>query len=193
MSATRGKHTATRAKTQSSSRASSKDRAVTRRGSYSSRASTSSRRKGERTRKRKPSARDASEVTGKSSFFARHRISLSIVFVVVVALAILYPVGQSYYQSLRETQRTQAELDAVNARNAEIQESNDALSTDEGIENEAVSELGWVEEGESAAIVTNADESSEGSKLPEQVDPDEIQAPQTWYYRVLDAIFFVHV
>ena len=103
----------------------------------------------------------------------------------------LYPVGQTYYQTVRSEQRLQAELDAVNARNDKISKQNEALGTDEGVENQARSEFGWTKEGESAGVVTNTDEQTDTSTtLPEQVDGSKIKAPQTWYYDILDKLFF---
>ena len=121
--------------------------------------------------------------------------ALVIVLVVVLVLGfILYPVGRSYYKSLREQQQLEATLEAIEQRNDEIQKQNDALETQEGIEAQAREELGWVSDGEESAVVTNIteDEDSTG-KLPEQVDEEKIQPPHTWYYDILDIVFFVNL
>ena len=120
------------------------------------------------------------------------RVGIVIVCLVVLAVVVLYPVGRTYYQTLRTEQRLQAQLDAVNARNDAVAAENEALQTQEGIENQARENLGWIKEGEEGAIVTNEQGSTDNtSKLPERVDENNIKAPQTWYYSILDAIFFV--
>lgn len=106
----------------------------------------------------------------------------------LLSFALLYPMGCTYYQAMREQQRYQAELDAVNARNDVIQQENDALQTDEGVESQARKELGWVKEGEQAVIISNSG-SNTSSGMPDQVDEDFIEAPHTWYYDILDVIF----
>lgn len=115
-------------------------------------------------------------------------IACLIVALAVVAVALLYPAGQFYYQTLREKQRSEAQLAAINSRNEAISQKNDELETDEGIE-DAAREQGYVEEGEKS-VYTNVKEDS-SSQLPEQVDIDSIHAPSTWYYNILDVIFFV--
>ncbi len=127
-----------------------------------------------------------------SSFILEAPLVLKVLGAVIVFLLIafvmLYPMGCTYYQALREEQRYQAELDAVNARNDAIQQENDALETDEGVENQARKELGWVKDGEQAVIISNSDgELSSG--MPDQVEEGSIEAPHTWYYDILDFVF----
>jgi cell division protein FtsB len=120
------------------------------------------------------------------------RVAVIVACAVVFLLVVLYPVGRMYYQTTRTEQRLQAQLDAVNARNEAVQAENDALQTEEGVEKQAREDLGWVKEGEEAAVVTNEHEGADAtSRLPEQVDEQDIRAPQTWYYSILDTIFFV--
>ena len=127
------------------------------------------------------------------------RIIIGVVAFFVVAIVLLYPVGQTYYQSLREVQLLEARIDAEKQYNEAVSKKNEELQTDEGVEVEAREQLGLVKKGEQSAIVTNKDGSSvEGSdgvdsKLPNQVNLDDIEPPHTWYYDVLDVIFFVHL
>ena len=79
----------------------------------------------------------------------------------------------------------------MQAYNDAISAENDSLNTDEGVEAEARAEYGWVEKGDQSALVTNAGDSGSGSRLPAQPDLESIKAPQTWYYSLLDAVFFV--
>ena len=67
--------------------------------------------------------------------------------VTFVGAAVLYPMGCTYYQTLRNEQRLQAELDAVNERNAQLEAENKALETDEGVESHAQ----WCDEYRPAA------------------------------------------
>ena len=62
---------------------------------------------------------------------------------------------------------------------------------DNGSGSKLPAEYGWVEKGDQSALVTNAGDNGSGSKLPAQPDLESIKAPQTWYYSLLDAVFFV--
>ncbi len=116
------------------------------------------------------------------------------IVVVLVCVGLLYPAGRTYYESVRTDQRSAAQLAAIEARNAEIQRQNDYLQTDEGIEDQARKEGGYVREGEEGVVITNGDGSTDrNTKLPDQVNLDQIHAPHTWYYDILDTFFFVHV
>lgn len=120
------------------------------------------------------------------------RVAIVAACILVFTIVVLYPVGRDYYQTMRTEQRLQAQLDAVIERNEAVQAENEALQTDEGIENQAHADLGWVKEGEEAAVVTNEQGTADAvSRLPDRLDVDSITAPQTWYYSILDTIFFV--
>lgn len=112
-----------------------------------------------------------------------------IVFAIAVGIvgAVMYPIGCTYYQALRQEQQLQAVLDAVNQRNDSIQSKNDELQTDEGIENQARQEYGWVKEDEHATVITNSADNA--AEMPSQVDETKIEPPHTWYYDILDVIF----
>lgn len=146
-------------------------------------------------KRRKPSQRvDAKPAKRqKKPMSARTRRVIAVVAcIIVLVIVILYPVGRDFYSTMRTEQRLQAQLDAVNARNEAVKAENDALQTEEGIENQAHSDLGWVKEGEEAVVVTNAQGTVDNvSRLPDHLDKDSIRAPQTWYYNILDVIFFV--
>lgn len=145
--------------------------------------------KDKKKKRRKPSQRSSSKERRSVS----KRPLIIAACIIVFCVVLLYPVGRDYYQTLRTEQRLQAQLDAVNARNEAVRAENDALQTDEGIENQARADLGWTREGEQSAIVTNGEGTADNvSKLPEHLDISSITAPQTWYYSILDAMFFVH-
>lgn len=110
----------------------------------------------------------------------------------VLAAAFLYPTARQYYVESREQARLQAEYDALTARNEAIEGRIDALRTQEGIEDAAREELGWVYEGETAGVVRGLDSSEDGasSAAPDaQVKSGSVPAPETWYSPVLDVVF----
>lgn len=117
-----------------------------------------------------------------------YRIVTCIVAFILIVGVVLYPIGCTYYQAMRQQQQLQAVLDAVNERNDRIDSENKQLETDEGVENQARQEYGWVKDGENATVVTNGDDGS-GSDMPSQVDETKIEPPHTWYYDILDIIF----
>lgn len=121
----------------------------------------------------------------------------AVICLVAVALAAfvsvsLYEPAQHYYHSVREHDRLQAELAAVDARNAELEDAVAYLQTDTGIEQSARDQLGWVRENEHSVYVqgiesagtTNSTASTAGS-----IVPGSVAAPETWYSPILDAIF----
>ena len=119
------------------------------------------------------------------------KVLIGLVCAIEVRAAILYPAGQTYYHAMRDEQRLQAEYDAVQARNKAIEEQNEALQTDEGIETAAREKDGYTKDGEVSVVVTNPGETHENSStIPKKVDKDSITAPVTWYHTVLDAMFF---
>lgn len=139
---------------------------------------------------RKPSQRNGAKKAGSSG--RSWRVFAVVLCVIVFTVIVLYPVGRDYYKTMRQEQRLQAQLDAVTERNEAVQAENDALQTDEGVENQARSDLGWIREGEHSAVVTNEQGTVDNaSRLPEHLDKDSITAPKSWYYTILDAIFFV--
>lgn len=141
-----------------------------------------------------PSRRkDRAEGEGKQRRFhlaGKSRVVLVVLGILVLCCVVLYPVGKDYYHTMREGQRLQAQIDAVDERNVTLEEETESLQTDEGIEAQARNDYNYVKEGEHAASVTNAQGSPGATDLPVQIDEDDIKAPQTWYYTILDVIFF---
>ncbi len=150
--------------------------------------------KGREKEKRRGKKREKKEKKAKTDPTRRRFVVVGAVVVVLVCVGLLYPAGRTYYESVRTDQRSAAQLAAIEARNAEIQRQNDYLQTDEGIEDQARKDGGYVREGEEGVVITNGDSSTDrNTQLPDQVDLDRIHAPSTWYYDILDAFFFVHV
>lgn len=117
-----------------------------------------------------------------------YRVVTCVVAFVLIVGIVLYPIGCTYYQAMRQQQQLQAVLDAVNERNDAIDNENKQLETDEGVENQARQEYGWVKDGENATVVTNGSDGS-GNDMPSQVDETKIEPPHTWYYDILDVVF----
>ena len=110
--------------------------------------------------------------------------------VAIVALCVfaLYGPAQNYYQQMRETDRLQAEYAAVAARNNTLQSTIDSLSSDEGIEDKAHADLGYIKQGESTATVKGAN-IIDNTEFSSNVAPGSVSAPETWYSPVLDVLF----
>ena len=117
----------------------------------------------------------------------------SVVVCLLAVCVFIYPAAQQYYIEMRDHDRLQAEYDAIAARNEAIQGDVDYLGTDEGMEDAARSELGWVHEGEQTVTVAGLPEEtqqeSSSEKVRKQVIAGSIPAPQTWYSVVLDPFF----
>lgn len=114
---------------------------------------------------------------------------------VVFACVMLYGPCASYYTEVRSVQQLQAEYEALQEYNQEMQSQIDYLNTDEGMEEYIRSELGWIRSDEhmmtveglspSAQSQSASDTSSELSTVP----TDNVKAPDTWYSGVLDTLF----
>lgn len=113
---------------------------------------------------------------------------LASVAVVAVCAFMLYGPAQNYYQQMRETDRLQAEYAAVAARNNTLQSTIDSLSSDEGIEDKAHTDLGYIKKGEHTATVKGAN-IIDTTEFSSNVAPGSVSAPETWYSPVLDVLF----
>lgn len=139
------------------------------------------------------SARSDAGKAKKMRSVTASRIAVAVGCLVCVAavLLFLYPTAQQVYLESREEDRLQAEYDALMARNDAMQDRIDYLKTDEGIQDAARQQLGWVKEGEKAVVVEglSEDSSDAASDVNIQIVSGSIPAPQTWYSPVLDVIF----
>lgn len=100
----------------------------------------------------------------------------------------LYTPAQQYYHELRERDRLQAEYAALQQRNEAIQNEVDYLSTNEGVEDRARREFGWVKSDEMAGSVIGVDVADDSS-FRANIVPGSVPAPETWYSNLLDPIF----
>lgn len=102
----------------------------------------------------------------------------------------LYTPTQQLYHSVREHDRLQAEYTAIEQRNDSLQSEVDALQTDAGIEDRAHQQFGWVPEGYQTANVRGLSlQDGDESRFKANIVPGSIEAPETWYSPLLDALF----
>lgn len=105
----------------------------------------------------------------------------------------LYTPAQQLYASVREHDRLEAEYAAIEQRNASLESEVNALQTDDGIEDRAHQEFGWVKEGYETATVRglSGDAEDKGDIFTANIVPGSVKAPETWYSPMLDALFGV--
>lgn len=112
--------------------------------------------------------------------------------VVGLTVFMLYPTCQSYYTETRQLQQLQAEYDALNAYNAQMQSQINYLNTEEGLEEYARSELGLIRQDEHMVTVEGVESSSDGASTSDTAHSplnETIPAPDTWYSGFLDVFF----
>lgn len=115
------------------------------------------------------------------------KVVASVAIVAVCAVS-LYGPAQQYYQQMRETDRLQAELEAVAARTNDLQDQINVLGTDAGVEDKAHKDMGYVKNGEQTAKVRGIT-FDDNREFTSNVVPNSVPAPETWYSPVLDVIF----
>ena len=110
----------------------------------------------------------------------------------VLAVVMLYPSCQNLYNETRSLQQLEAEYDALQDYNSKVQTQVDYLSSDEGIEDYARSELGWVRPDEHVVTVegvTSTEDSTHSGQRLYAITSGSIKAPDTWYSGFLDVLF----
>lgn len=141
------------------------------------------------------SSRRMPNATGILSSIATSRkavVGLAVAACFAITCFSLYGPAQTYYHAVRQHDQQQAELAAVEARNAELQSTVDYLQTEAGIEQSARDELGWVRDGENSVYVQGLDVDDEDSGTAStagSIVPGSVDAPETWYSPILDVIF----
>lgn len=142
-----------------------------------------------RSRRKESSARASGGAKAESRVTLRLAIVLGVLVFLVFSVLFLYPPARQYYLELRTHARLEAEYKALSARNKAIQKEIDRLSTDEGIQDEAREQLGWVQEGEVAVVVEGLDAEEEEEAVQAQILSGSVKAPETWYSPTLDVVF----
>ncbi len=110
----------------------------------------------------------------------------------VFAAVMLYPSCQNLYNETRSLQQLEAEYDALQTYNSKVQAQVDYLSSDEGIEDYARSELGWVRPDEHVVTVEGVTSSEDNTHSGERlyaITSGSVKAPETWYSGFLDVLF----
>lgn len=129
-------------------------------------------------------------ISGKGSVaikrFAKPLVVLGVIALFAVAL---YGPAQQYYVQMRETDRLEAEYSAVSQRNDSLQSEIDSLKTDEGVEDRAHEDLGYVMEGDETATVKGIEIDDDSEEFSSNVANGSVPAPETWYSPVLDMLF----
>jgi len=116
----------------------------------------------------------------------------TVVVMLMVFAWTYYPVARVQYRETREKARLAAELTSLQARNARLREEVDKLTTPEGVEDYARSQLGLVKRGEKVAVVVDGDEAAEASAAlaTPRIDSAQVaQAPIGPWTAFLDLVF----
>ena len=117
--------------------------------------------------------------------------------VVTAALALCvwayYPVARVQYRETRERARLQAELSAIQARNARLRTQVARLKTPEGVEDYARTQLGMVKQGENVIVVVDGTEPTP-TVLPATAGPridseEAVKPPVGPWTAFLDSVF----
>lgn len=155
-----------------------------------------------RTHKR--SSRMQDENTGKSTkrsfslagFASSRKALLSRLAIaccsIAFAFAFLYQPLAEYYGETRQLQQLEAEYAALQDYNQQLSADIAYLSTDEGIEEYARYELGWIRPDEHAVVVEGVESTVDKTQSNVEVvsiPNSSIPAPDTWYSGVLDVVF----
>lgn len=123
------------------------------------------------------------------------KVATAVLCLVLVGL-FLYTPAQQYYQSLREHDKLEAEYAVLAQRNEVLDEQNDSLASNAGLEDAARQKYGYVVKGDQTAVVTGlsetaTDSSRDGENIEANVLTSSVRAPEEWYTPYLDAFFGV--
>lgn len=125
------------------------------------------------------------------------KIGTAVVCVLLV-FVFLYSPAQQYYKAQRESARLSLEYSIVEQRNEVLDDQNDTLASDAGMEDAVRQKYGYVKQGDSTAVVTGLSDRVVGTALAADNDDIEanvlsstVKAPEEWYTPFLDAFFGV--
>lgn len=116
--------------------------------------------------------------------------------IVVAFIVTYYPVARVQYKEVRRKAQLEAQLTALQERNARLREQVASLETTAGVEDYARSELGMVKAGEHAVILTDSSGSVPTSTISptadSQVDCEPVPTkPAGAWTAFLDLVFRV--
>ena len=124
-----------------------------------------------------------------SRMFSRAVVAFS---VLAFAVVMLYGPCASLYNETRSLQQLEAEYAALEDANAQMQSQLDYLNTDEGLEDYARAELGWVRADEQVVAVEGVEVENANSEAKTSVfvqSVGTVPTPSTWYSGIGDIIF----
>lgn len=117
---------------------------------------------------------------------------------IVLTVVFLYTPAQQYYQAQRENSRLTAEYAVIEQRNEALDEQNDTLASNAGMEDAVRQKYGYVKQGDQVAIVSGLSDQVVGTALAADnadieanVLSSTVKAPEEWYTPFLDALFGV--
>ena len=123
------------------------------------------------------------------------KIGTAVLCVFLIAI-FLYVPAQQYYKAQREHDRVVAEYSAIENRNNALDEQNDVLVSDSGMEDAVRKKFGYVKQGEQVATVTGlSDRATDTSRDSENIEASvlsgSVRPSEEWYTPLLDAFFGV--
>ena len=127
-----------------------------------------------------------------SAFAGKARKPLIAVCVIALLAVFLYSPAQQYYTQVRNNDYLQAEYDAASAQTDSLRSEISYLDTDEGVQDRAREELGYVMSDETAGAVKGANlikDESDSEDTTINVQAYSVEMPSHWYSPMLDALF----
>lgn len=119
-------------------------------------------------------------------------LPLSILAVIAVFVWTFYPVARVQYREVRERERLERELAALEQRNERLARDVARLKTPEGVEDYARTQLGLVKQGEHQVVVVDGNETLTATPARPVIDSDEAPTdPVGPWTAFLDAVFQV--
>lgn len=122
----------------------------------------------------------------------QRRLNIALCALLFCGFMLYQPIANLYNET-RSLQQLEAEYDALQAHNVQERANLDHLATDEGLEEYAHNELGWIRADEHTARVADVaqpDQSTQQVKRVVTTIPEgSIETPDTWYSPVLDVVF----
>ena len=103
---------------------------------------------------------------------------------------------KQFTQRWRDYDKLEAEYAVLAQRNEVLDEQNDSLASNAGLEDAARQKYGYVVKGDQTAVVTGlsetaTDSSRDGENIEANVLTSSVRAPEEWYTPYLDAFFGV--
>ena len=128
---------------------------------------------------------------GSLSLGRKSSIALIVCACLIMSCILMYAPMKNYYTAVRDRAKAEVALEIVTTRNAALLEDVALLTTDEGMEDRARDQYGWVKQGENAVAVAGLSEGGEPSaaEILRTVTLNDVKAPETWYSPMLDSVF----